>query len=155
MQSYWSGQMGYAIAEGAVKSGVIKGSTVIAGDPFRLESKRQKWEALGITCSRDNAKVAASCKMLILSVKPQLLGDVASVLSHLSCEQTVVSVVAGASIQSLSEMCGKANVVRVMLNTACLIGAGAVSVCPKEGTPEQITAQVEEVFKATSGCMIR
>ena len=59
--------MGYAIAEGAVKSGVIKGSTVIAGDPFRLESKRQKWEALGITCSRNNAKVAASCKMLILS----------------------------------------------------------------------------------------
>ena len=50
-----AGQMGYAIADGAVKSGIIKGCQIMASDPFRLSEKQQKWEKLGISCTKNNA----------------------------------------------------------------------------------------------------
>ena len=150
-----AGQMGYAIAEGAVKSGVVSGPNILAADPFRTEQKKAKWTALGINCTRDNPEVIRKCKMVVLSVKPQLLSEVTEHLTGMTNSQTVVSVIAGVSNSKLSSLCGSANIVRVMLNTACLIGAGAVSICANPGTPEAIVAEVENVFSATSGCIQR
>lgn len=93
--------------------------------------------------------------MVVLSVKPQLLCEVSDMLSVMTANQTVISVIAGISNEKLKAMCGSANVVRVMLNTPCLIGAGAVSICPHDKTPEDIVASVERIFIATSGCMER
>ena len=84
-------------------------------------------------------------------MKPQLLPEVNHVLTNMDSTQTVVSVIAGVSNTKLSELCGSANIVRVMLNTACLIGEGAVSICANPDTPEEIVASVETLFSATSG----
>ena len=50
-----AGQMGYAIAEGAIKAGVVK--NVLATRPsFKNPKVCEKWEAIGAKCSVDNTE---------------------------------------------------------------------------------------------------
>ena len=50
-----AGQMGYAIAEGAIKAGVVK--NVLATRPsFKNPKICEKWEAIGAKCSVDNTE---------------------------------------------------------------------------------------------------
>lgn len=50
-----AGQMGYAIAEGAIKAGVVK--NVLATRPsFKNPKVCEKWEAIGAKCSIDNTE---------------------------------------------------------------------------------------------------
>merc|ERR1712037_459778 len=145
------GQMGYAIIAGAINAGVLEGKNVIVGDPFRTKEKREKWLALGATCLTKNEEVMTQSKYLLLSVKPQMMKEVKDVLANMKSDQTVVSVVAGCSIEMLNEFCGNAKVVRVMLNQACLIGHGAAVLCPDKNVPKSDFEMIEKMFKATNG----
>ena len=48
----------------------------------------------------------------------------------------MVSVIAGKTTSFLSNLCGGASVVRIVLNTACLVGAGAITMAAQENTQE-------------------
>ena len=95
-----------------------------------------------------------------------MIKEVKEVLANMKSDQTVVSVVAGCSIEKLNETCGAAkgtfipfsskskqetSVVRVMLNQACLIGHGAAVLCPDKDVPKCDFEMIEEMFKATNG----
>jgi len=149
-----AGQMGYAIAEGAIKAGVVK--NVLATRPsFKNPKICEKWEAIGAKCSVDNTEVVRKCSIVILAVKPQLFDQITDILQNLTKTQIVVSVIAGKSTSVLSKLCGEASVTRIVLNTACLVQAGAITMAAPENTSEEVLKRVENIFTATSGCFHR
>ena len=76
------------------------------------------------------------CSIVILAVKPQLFDQITDILQNLTKTQIVVSVIAGKSTSVLSKLCGEASVTRIVLNTACLVQAGAITMAAPENTSE-------------------
>ncbi|MDX8390788.1 MAG: pyrroline-5-carboxylate reductase [Mariprofundaceae bacterium] len=81
----------------------------------------------GVFVSPDNAEVAAAADIIVLAVKPQqIVSAVGTIRSALSDNVTIVSIAAGVDTSMLSQAFGTRNphLVRVMPNTAALVGAG-------------------------------
>jgi pyrroline-5-carboxylate reductase len=121
-----AGNMARSLAGGLLANG-------FARDRLRLSdpdaSQRHGAEqALGVAVLEDNRALAAESDVLVLAVKPQVLKDVATSLASTVQQKKplIVSLVAGIRSADLERWLGdNLPVVRVMPNTAALIGSGA------------------------------
>lgn len=75
---------------------------------------------------------------VIVSVKPQMWREVASVVSpHLAPDAVIVSIAAGVSISTLAEVFGDRDIARVMPTTAVAIGQGTASIAANSASARQ------------------
>jgi pyrroline-5-carboxylate reductase len=82
-------------------------------------------QQFGVAAHQDNLEAAHDADLVVLSIKPQDLHVVFDQLgSRLSDNQAVVSIVAGAKMQTLADGMAHPPVIRVMPNTPAQIGAG-------------------------------
>lgn len=125
---------------------------ITAADPSgearsRLESR------FGIMTHGDNVKAAESADVVVLAVKPQVIGEVARGLADTIAanEALVISIAAGVTTEALSDRLGRnVPIVRVMPNTPALIGAGASALYANdEVSPEQ--HELAESLMAAAG----
>ncbi|MBI2847183.1 MAG: pyrroline-5-carboxylate reductase [Chloroflexi bacterium] len=116
--------MGEAIVEGVLAKGVTERRQIWASD---LDSQRRtllktKFE---IKTTASNREALKQGDVVVLAVKPQTLPKVMAELEGLlGTEQTVLSIVAGASMATLSRGLKHRAIVRAMPNTAARIGEG-------------------------------
>jgi pyrroline-5-carboxylate reductase len=118
------GLMGEAIVAAVLNKGVLAPADIVASDvsPHRRELLARQY---GLAVSDDNARVAAEADIALLAVKPQEFGSVAKMIQgHLNSRQTVVSIMAGVRIERLCSELNHKMVVRVMPNTASMVGEG-------------------------------
>ncbi len=139
-----TGNMGGALARAAAKA---QPDRLLLADHFR-EKAAALASQLGGEAS-DNETIAASCDLIFLGVKPQMmagmLGGIAPVLSARKTPFTLVSMAAALSIQDIRRMAGdNYSVIRIMPNTPVAVGSGIVLY----DAAENVTAQVLENFKA-------
>lgn len=123
-----AGQMAQALAVGFIRKGLVSASQVLASDP--QESVRERFHQLtGSSVTDNNLEVVRGQDIIVLAIKPQVMGRVmAELRGRISPEKLVVSIVAGVPIQELERGLGEnIRVVRVMPNTAALIGYGATA----------------------------
>jgi len=121
-----AGNMARSLASGLINNGLAP-ELVSMSDPD--SGTRDAIAAqLGVTVSAQNADVVATSDILVLAVKPQVLKGVARELADVVQERQplVVSIAAGIRSDSLEQwLGGNLPLVRVMPNTAALIGSGA------------------------------
>ncbi|NLP16916.1 MAG: pyrroline-5-carboxylate reductase [Clostridiales bacterium] len=88
------------------------------------------YKELDILPEKNNASVVEKCKYLVLAVKPQYLDKVLrEIKGSINSNHIVVSIVAGAPIQSIKDVLGtKVKVVRSMPNSSALISKGFTGV---------------------------
>lgn len=118
--------MATALAKGMLAAGFSTTDHIQASDVS--DAARQRFESeTGCRTYGTNAEALVDADAVVLAVKPQVLPDVLSGLSSdLTSDQLVISIVAGVSLETLSDLCGAGRrLVRVMPNTPCLIGCGA------------------------------
>jgi len=119
------GNMAEALVAGLINSGHSKNKlTVTDVRQERLDSLN---ESYGVQTSRDNGVAVSKADVVVLAVKPQMMGEAASeVGGHLKADATVISIAAGVGIDSIRGFLGRdgAALVRVMPNTPALVGAG-------------------------------
>lgn len=119
-----AGAMGEAMLAGLVDRDLIDRSRVTASHP-RAERREALANTHGVSVTDDNVAVARDADILLLAVKPQMLGAVMKELTgRLRPEQLVISVIAGASTRALSDGLQHQAVVRSMPNTPAQIGQG-------------------------------
>ncbi len=119
-----SGVMGEAIIAGLLRNGVTSPERILASGP-RPERGEELVKCYGIQVFTENLRAAQPADVVILSVKPQKLQRVlAGLKGKIRPGALVLSIVAGASIQTLVDGLSHANVVRVMPNTPAQIGEG-------------------------------
>lgn len=96
----------------------------------------------------DNARVASSCKMIVLAVKPQVMATVlAGIQPSLSPHTTVVSIAAGITLSYLSSALKTKKIVRVMPNTPALV-LEAMSVLAVAEDFDGNSEEVAQVFSS-------
>ena len=118
------GVMAEAMLSAALAKEVVTPREVAVGEPVE-ERRRQLSQRYGVATSQSNIQACAGAELVVLAVKPQHLGAVLQELrGTLGATQGVVSIVAGASVQGLTQGLNHQAVVRVMPNTPAQVGAG-------------------------------
>ena len=123
-----AGAMGGSIARGLVEAGLVSAARVLVADsdPARLEP----FAELGTRTYQDGAELLADAPdVLVLAVKPQVLGGVMETLAPLVGERLVVSIAAGVPTSAIEAALPSARVVRVMPNLPVQVRSGATAVC--------------------------
>jgi pyrroline-5-carboxylate reductase len=117
-----SGIMGEAMIGGLLAKDVLTAHQIIASDP--LESRRFYIEkTYGVRTTSSNTEAIQGAAIIVLSVKPQVLGALMPTLKgKIDPNALVMSIVAGATIQSISQGFRHAPIVRVMPNTPAQVG---------------------------------
>ena len=119
-----AGVMAESMIAGLLGRGLIDPSRIVASHP-RQDRRRRLAERFGIATAEGNRDVIEDADLVMLTVKPQVLAAVMRQLhGHLAPQQVAVSVIAGASIATLSRGLGHEAIVRVMPNTPAQIGEG-------------------------------
>lgn len=118
------GVMGEAIIVGLIKKKGIPPTMITAAGP-RLERLQELSDKYQVLFSLDNAQAVQNADVVILAVKPQKLAVVMKDLQgKIPAHGLVVSIVAGATIQSLAAGLAHPAVVRAMPNTPAQVGEG-------------------------------
>ncbi len=119
-----AGAMGEAMVQGLLKHGIATKEHLVAADPS-LERGRFLNEKYGIETTADNAAAARGASLVVLAVKPQVLPAVLSSLKgRIPSGALVLTIVAGARIETVVNGLAHASVVRSMPNTPAQIGEG-------------------------------
>lgn len=119
------GNMARSIIGGLIARGNAAQNITVC-DP-QLDTLNKLQVDFGANISQDNAAAVAAADMIVLAVKPQVIGSVCRELaSHLSPGVLVISIAAGINCTSLASwLGGNTAIVRCMPNTPALVGEGA------------------------------
>ena len=118
------GNMGEAILAAILERGLSTPEAVGVGE-VREERRQHLKSQYGVVVAASNREAAASKDVVVLAVKPQNLAEVMAELKGcLEPTQLVLSIIAGASINSLRQGLSHSRVVRAMPNTPAQVGAG-------------------------------
>ena len=96
------GNMGGAILRGMIASGYVAAEDVMAC--LHSEEKRQALaaEIPGLTCTTDAKALAQECRMIVLAVKPQVLGELLDSIKGEINDRALVSIAAGWTMDMLT-----------------------------------------------------
>ena len=144
-----AGNMARSLAGGLVANGWQKRGLILSdSDP---DQRKAAAEALGLAVYEKNDEVAARADVIVLAVKPQLLRSVATGIAA-SVQKTkplVVSIAAGVRVEDLQRwLGGGVAIVRVMPNTAALIGSGAAGLFGNELVTQAQHDEAESILRA-------
>jgi pyrroline-5-carboxylate reductase len=119
-----SGAMAGAMIGGLLNSHVVDAKWVTASDPHKDRIKDLE-ARFGITTTTENVAAARQADIVILSVKPQMLRYVfRDLCGKLRKDALVLSIVAGARIDSIAQGFKHLSVVRSMPNTPAQVAEG-------------------------------
>ncbi len=124
-----AGNMAEALARGLLAAKTLPAARILAADPS--EARRKLFAGtLGVQASTGNAEVAKASSILILAVKPGLVGPIGAEVGALGPkDQLVISIAAGVPLDVIEAHWKGKPLARVMPNTPALVGAGASAVC--------------------------
>jgi len=144
-----AGNMARALAGGLIQNGWEKSRLVMADpDPGQRQGAQQ---ALGIATHGDNTIVAAKADILVLAVKPQVLAEVSrNIRAAVQTKRPlVISIAAGVRLNDLAHWLGSdLPIVRVMPNTAALIGSGASGMYANKDVSDEQRNEAESILRA-------
>ena len=136
-----AGAMGEALIGGLLSGGQVAPDRITATDtrPDRLDELQGRFR---IRTGADNRAAAGESDIVVLAVKPQVLPAVlAELRGAIGREALVVSIVAGATIQTIADGLEHRAVVRTMPNTPAQVAEGMTV---WTATPEVTPAQREQ-----------
>ncbi len=143
-----SGVMGEAMIKGLLSRNLIPANQIIAADP-RPERVEELVAQYGLRGTTNNEEAAEAGDILVLSVKPQVLGEVMpEVRRGAHSAKLVLSIIAGAKIRTIADGVANASVVRSMPNTPAQIGQGITVWTATPEVPTQQRQQAEMLLGA-------
>lgn len=123
-----AGVMAEAILSRLLTQKIYEPNTVLVSEPQqqRQEFFKQKYQ---VNVTSDNRSVANS-EVILLAIKPQVLGTVLADLSEIPSSTLIISILAGVPLKSLEESFPDNPIIRVMPNTPATVGAAMTAIAP-------------------------
>ena len=119
-----AGVMAEAIIAGVLERELVPAGSIIASHP-RADRRKALGEKYGIQVTADNAEAARRGDIVVLGIKPQVMpGVLAELRGSLAQGKLVISIIAGATTETLGRGLDHGALVRVMPNTPAQIGEG-------------------------------
>jgi len=150
-----AGNMGEAIIKGLLQAGLVPASSIAATDarPDRLEQMTKQY---GIRAAASNTTLVAEADLVILAVKPQIMGAVLKeIAGAVDRSKLLISVAAGVPVASLRDGLGRpARLIRVMPNTPALVLEGATAIARADGLEAGDLETAQELFGAVGRVVV-
>ena len=146
------GVMAESMIAGLLREEIVGPDQIVGSHP-RAERRAELQEKYGLRMFDSNAAAAAHFAgpdaAVVLSVKPQRSGGVLKELAgSVGPEKLVISIVAGTSIETISEALNNKIVVRAMPNTPSQIGKGMTAWTCSGGVDEKHKQLAKVLFTA-------
>jgi pyrroline-5-carboxylate reductase len=143
------GNMGEAMLAAVIEDGLVKAEAIWVSDVSQ-DRRKALVQKYGVAALASNLEAVSGKEIVVLAVKPQNLAEVTAELKgKLKAGQVVLSIIAGASIDTLSRGLKHDAIARAMPNTPAQIGEG-MSVWT--ATP-QVTGEEKGLVGAILGAM--
>lgn len=137
-----AGRMGSALAGGWLKAGL--GGQIDIVEP-RAGELVQGWADAGQVAMNP---AVSKANILVVAVKPQVFGDLASeIAERVGPETQVLSIMAGVSLATLAAKLGTDRIARAMPNTPGLVGLGVTILCLPEGAEPGVEARMRGLLE--------
>lgn len=144
-----AGNMARSLASGLIDNGLNR-TQLVMSDPD-AGTREAVGSQLGVTVFEQNRQVVEHSDIVVFAVKPQVLKEVALDLAESVQQQRplVVSIAAGVRSADLDRwLGGDLALVRVMPNTAALIGSGASGLYANARTSDEARNMAENIMRA-------
>lgn len=136
------GNMAQALIGGLISRG-LPPTRITVSDP--VEQIRQLLQEKEVHVTQDNVAAIKNADVVVLAVKPQVLATVLRPLKGLLSDKLVISIIAGAEIQTISNLIDSNRIVRVMPNTPALVQTGAHGIYANDvvgASDRELTSQI-------------
>ena len=141
-----AGKMAEALIGGLLAKGVFDRDEIVACAPSATTRERVS-ATYGIRVLETASQVAAEAGTVVLAVKPKHVPEVFAEGPDLS-GKTLISIVAGLTVERLKSYVPDARIVRVMPNHCCMVLEGAMGYCCDPSVTEGDRAEVARVLGA-------
>jgi pyrroline-5-carboxylate reductase len=150
-----AGNMGEAMIKGLIQAGLVDAKAISATD-VRTERLAELARQYGIRTAASNAALVAGSDVVILAVKPQIMGAVLKEIGGAVDARTLlISIAAGVHTRTLRGHLGKpARLIRVMPNTPALVLEGVTAIARADGLAAGDLETAEELFRAVGRVVV-
>jgi pyrroline-5-carboxylate reductase len=142
------GNMGMALARGILQTNWAIPERIMIAEPLKDKLDAIKSSAHGIKTSHSNIEAATWADVILISVKPQIMGHVLDEIKPtMKDSKLVISVAAGVPTELIEKkLGGKVPVVRAMPNIAAVVREAATAICLGKYATEQDRATAKHIF---------
>ncbi|HEY3253310.1 MAG TPA: pyrroline-5-carboxylate reductase [Polyangiaceae bacterium] len=150
-----AGNMAGALIRGLLGSKTLRKEQIRASDP-RPDQLALLAESYGIETHGDNSELLAWANVVVLAVKPQVIGQVLEQISPgLGSDTLLISIAAGVPIAAIeARLPPGARVLRAMPNTAAIALAGATGIAPGAHARPEDTQFARALFDAVGRSVV-
>jgi pyrroline-5-carboxylate reductase len=143
-----SGAMGEAMMKGMLSKKLVTPQQIVASDVHEPRV-RDLAEKYGVRPTTSNVEAAQAADILVLSIKPQVLGHVMPEMRRATHSvKLILSIIAGQTIRTIVEGFANPSVVRSMPNTPAQIGQGITVWTATPEVPAEQRDQAEALLGA-------
>jgi pyrroline-5-carboxylate reductase len=143
-----AGAMGEAMISSLLNSHTVEAKAITASDPAKERAKDLE-SRFGIATTIGNLAAAKNAQIVILSVKPQMLRFVFRDLGgKLRKDALVLSIIAGARIDSMAQGLKHSSIVRSMPNTPAQVAEGMTVWTANPGVTPAQREQAQAILRA-------
>jgi len=143
-----SGVMAEAMIAGLLRGELVEPGQVIASHP-RADRREELQRLYGIRTTASNSDAVTDADVILLAIKPQMLGRVGrEIAPALRRGQLVLSIIAGATTAALTGILGNEQVVRSMPNTPARLGRGMTVWYATPATTDEQRRQASALLRA-------
>jgi len=150
------GKMAEALIKGIIEAKLFNAGEILVSEPV-AERGSYLSDHYGIEVSTDNRNLVASCRNVLLAVKPQSMAEVLEdIAPAIEREILLISIAAGVPLAFFQHRLPKQHcrIIRVMPNTPALVLAAASAISPAAGVGEQDVDFVVKLFNAVGRCVV-
>jgi len=134
-----AGNMAKAIANGIIKSNILKADEVVMSDPFVTGN------VAGIKVINDNKVIFNDCEYVLLAVKPQIFNQIVDELKETKVKN-VISIMAGVKMAKIKNILPNAQVIRIMPNLPASVGAGMAGIAKDNNASKEANEFTKAIF---------
>jgi pyrroline-5-carboxylate reductase len=148
-----AGKMGTILLQALLKEGLISPATGV-GTVQHAERAKQLSAKLNLPVTTNNAAAVRKADIILICVKPQIVGEVVKeIRANITPRQLVISVAASVPTRLIEDgLKKKVPVIRAMPNTPCVVEAGMTALCKGRFADEkqvQLATALFNVFGRT------
>jgi pyrroline-5-carboxylate reductase len=150
-----AGKLGETLIKALLEARVVVPDQIVATSRHP-ETCERKGKQYGIRATTNNAEAARGADVVVISVKPQAMGEVlASVRKVVTKSQLVISTAASVTTGFIERgLAGGVPVIRTMPNTACLVRAGMTGISAGKHARREHLALAEHLFSALGRALV-
>ena len=120
-----SGFMSNAIVGGVIAKNLLPSDQIIVSDIS--DTALEKMKDKKVCCTKDNIYLCENSDYVMFAVKPQTISGILEEIKNTSCKK-FISIMAGVKKDKIKSVLGGVSVARLMPNTPCSVGCGAIGI---------------------------